>query len=69
MKNAYSGRLAERYGIEEVSDNFAVLEAIGKSRGCLVKGGEIDFMKAANIVIDEFRAGKLGNITIETVNQ
>ncbi len=69
MKNNYVGRLAERYGVEEVSDNFAILEAIGKARGCLIKGGEIDYTKASNIVIDEFRSGKLGNITIETVNK
>ena len=69
MKNNYGGRLAERYGVEEVSDNFAILEAIGKARGCLIKGGEIDYTKASNIVIDEFRSGKLGNITIETVNK
>ncbi len=69
MKNNYGGRLAERYGVEEVSDNFAILEAIGKARGCLIKGGEIDFTKVSNIVIDEFRSGKLGNITIETVNK
>ena len=69
MKNNYGGRLAERYGVEEVSDNFAILEAIGKARGCLIKGGEIDYTKASNIVIDEFRGGKLGNITIETVNK
>jgi ribosome biogenesis GTPase A len=69
MKNNYGGRLAERYGVEEVSDNFAILEAIGKARGCLIKGGEIDYIKASNIVIDEFRSGKLGNITIETVNK
>ena len=69
MKNYYCGRLAERYGVEEVSDNFAILEAIGKARGCLIKGGEIDYTKASNIVIDEFRSGKLGNITIETVNK
>jgi ribosome biogenesis GTPase A len=69
MKNNYGGRLAERYSVEEVSDNFAILEAIGKARGCLIKGGEIDYTKASNIVIDEFRSGKLGNITIETVNK
>jgi len=69
MKNNYGGRLAERYGVEEVSDNFAILEAIGKARGCLIKGGEIDYTKASNIVIDEFRSGKLGNITIENVNK
>ena len=69
MKNNYGGRLAERYGVEEVSDNFAILEAIGKARGCLIKGGEIDYTKASNIVIDKFRSGKLGNITIETVNK
>lgn len=41
------------------------LEGIGRSRGCLIKGGQIDYLKAAQIFIREFRAGALGKITMD----
>ncbi len=43
----------------------ALLEAVARSRGFIVKGGEIDAERAARIVLDEFRAGKIGRITLE----
>lgn len=42
-----------------------ILQEIGKRRGCLIKGGEIDLERAARVFLDEFRACKLGKITIE----
>ena len=42
-----------------------ILEQIGTKRGCLKKGSIIDIDKAADIVVDEFRAGKLGRISLE----
>lgn len=41
------------------------LEGIGRSRGCLVKGGQVDLLKASNIIIREFRAGSLGKVTMD----
>ncbi len=72
----YPGVLAERYlsGAGETEDEEAVLHRsdaaellthIAKVRGCLMKGGEPDLSKAAAIVIDDFRSGKLGRITLE----
>ena len=61
-------KLFERYKISadfEYEMPLDVLEEIGRKRGCLVKGGEIDYTKVANIVIDEFRTGKIGNISLE----
>lgn len=61
-------RLFERYKISEDFEYempLEVLEEIGRKRGCLVKGGEIDYTKVANIILDEFRSGKIGNITLE----
>ena len=61
-------KLFERY---KISDDFEyempveVMEEIGRKRGCLVRGGEIDYTKVANILLDEFRCGKIGNITLE----
>lgn len=57
----------ERYNVdvnEELTD-YEVLEAIGKRRGFLISGGEINTERAAIILIDEFRSGKLGRISLE----
>ena len=60
--------LTERYSIalSDEMDDYDVLCAIGKKRGFLVSGGEINTERAANILLDEFRSGKLGKITLET---
>ncbi len=60
--------LFERYKIDseiEYETPLEVFEEIGRKRGCLVKGGEVDYTKVANIVLDEFRTGKIGLITLE----
>ncbi len=56
-----------RYKLSGINDlqGWEILELIGKKRGFLIKGGEIDFERAAVTVCDEFRGGKLGNITLE----
>ena len=61
----YPGTILERYGVEEDMKELDILEQIGVKRGCLKKGSVIDIDKAADIVIDEFRAGKLGKISLE----
>ena len=65
LKQAYPGVLAERYELEEVEDNIQVLVGIAKSRNCLSKGGELDYSKAAVLLIDDFRSGKLGKLSLE----
>jgi len=57
------GRILARYGVEEGTESFMVLSEIGRKRGLLRKGGVVETDKAAVIVIDELRAGKLGRIT------
>jgi len=42
-----------------------LLHAAGKNRGCIVSGGEIDLNRIAVIIMDEFRGGKIGRITLE----
>lgn len=65
---SYPGILSERYGIEEAEDPGAeILEAIGRARGCLLKGGQVDYGRASAILIDDFRNGKLGRITLEEI--
>ena len=63
---SYPGLLETRYAIEASSDTLSTLQAIGEKRGCRLKGNELDLDKASNIIIDEFRSGKLGRITLET---
>lgn len=67
MKNDYPDRLAERYKINDFSDKepWEVLEMIGKKRGMMIKGGEIDTERASVMLLDEYRGGKLGTISLE----
>ena len=57
--------IGERYQIEKQDEPLRVLEEIARVRACLLKGNELDISKAANILIDDFRSGKLGKLTIE----
>lgn len=67
LKADYPQMLASRYSIENIDDMTAVeiLEFIGRKRGMLISGGEIDYERAAVMVTDEFRGGKIGRITLE----
>ena len=61
----YKGYLAGRYGIEEGDSAMETLNRIAEKRACRIKGGELDLNKAAGFVMDDFRNGRLGNITLE----
>ena len=62
----YPSSLKERYSLASgVNDPVQVLEQIATIRSCKIKGGELDLNKAASILIDDFRDGRLGNITLE----
>ena len=62
----YSGLLEERYKIEEISsDPLEAMDQIAKKRGFLFSGGRIDYERTARTILDEFRAGKTGRITLE----
>ena len=67
LMKAHPGLLAERFQIEEHSEMkpYEVLEAIAVSRACLLKGGGYDLSRAAKLLIDDFRGGKIGRITLE----
>ena len=65
LKKNYAGLLGEKYKIEEVEDPFACLRLIAESRHCLLKGNELNTVKAATLLIDDFRDGRLGRITLE----
>lgn len=63
----YPARLTERYKIADFSDlpPYDLLELIGRKRGMLVSGGEVDTLRASQMLLDELRGGKLGKITFE----
>ena len=65
MREHYNGMIAERYGIEEKENPLDTLYEIARARHCLLKGSELDIDKAAAIVLEEFRNGKIGRISLE----
>lgn len=65
LTESYPGVLKERYALEEGEDALKVLTQIAENRKCISKGNELDYSKAAALVIEEFRSGKLGRITLE----
>ncbi len=71
LRDEYKNELIERYKLkkEDISNftGYELLELIGKKRGMLISRGEIDTARASTMILDEFRAGKLGRITLERV--
>ena len=65
IRTNYPGLLNTRYGIEEEGTPVSLLEAVADKRKCLIRAQEIDYAKAAGIVMEEFRNGKIGRITLE----
>lgn len=65
----YKGNLSTRYQIDETMDALMNMNLIAEKRACRMKGGELDLEKAAGFIMDDFRNGKLGNITLEFPNQ
>ncbi len=61
----YPGVLKARYEIDELEDAYETLKAICISRRCYLKGEELDLMKASSLLIEDFRSGRLGKITLE----
>lgn len=65
LKEFYPGILSERYAVDENCDKISVLEGIAASRNCRQKGNVLDLDKASKLLIDDFRSGKLGRLTLE----
>lgn len=65
IKN-YPGIINARYEVDESKELTDIIVDIAKNRNCLLKGGEPDYSKAAALVIDDFRSGKMGCITLES---
>ena len=66
LAEKYPERLKERYKLTSLEgDGWELLQAVGRKRGMLISGGEVNTERAAITVLDEFRSGKLGRITLE----
>ena len=65
LVEAYPDVVAEFYGIENSRDEVKLIECIAERRGCLKSGAQYDFDKAAKCLIDDFRQGRLGKISLE----
>lgn len=66
LQNTHGDRLIERYKLKELMENpLDNLEAIAKKRGAIISGGNVDYNRVAVMMLDEFRGGKLGPISLE----
>ncbi|MGN0481659.1 MAG: ribosome biogenesis GTPase YlqF [Lachnospiraceae bacterium] len=65
IKKDFAGFLAEKYQVDEGMEPVEILGGIAVRRGCLKKGNEYDYEKAAALLLDDFRNGRIGRITLE----
>ena len=64
----YPDKLLERYGIEELDEDFIeAYEAIGRRRGALSKGGIVDYEKVSNIIVKDLKSGYFGKVTFDRI--
>ncbi len=61
--------LCDRYELTETTDTLGILTEIAEKRSCIKKGGELDYTKAATLLLDEFRSGAIGRISLEKGGQ
>ena len=62
----YPDRLKDRYDIEELDEDLIeAYETIGRKRGCLSKGGVVDYERVSSIIVNDFKAGAFGKITLD----
>ncbi len=65
LKERYPSMLSNRYEVNESDSDAEILMAIAENRHCIKQGGQMDYSKAASILIDEFRGGVLGKVSLE----
>ncbi len=63
----YPNLLNEKYGITDIADIITVLDTIGRKRGCLMKGNEVDYDKVYTIIINDLKEGKIGKVTFDRI--
>lgn len=72
LRDMYPHELAARYKLTEKDDwtslsDFDLVTLIGRKRGCLISGGEVDTERASNLLLDEFRSSRIGKMTIDQI--
>ena len=65
MKELYPENLEKRYGIDPSKEALEIYEDIAKKRGAILRGGDFDYTRCANLILTDFRTGKLGRISLE----
>lgn len=65
----YPGKLMERYDVPETEDPMDTLRRVAENRGCIKKGSEPDLKRAASLLLDDFRNGRMGRITLERAEE
>ena len=65
IKDRYGDLLKERYKLDELDDEMSILSNIAKNRGCLLKGGEVDLLRAATLFINDLRNVRIGAMSYE----
>ncbi len=66
LAEKYPALLLQRYNLSTLPETpLGIIEEIGRRRGCLIKGGDVDLYRAAELLLRELRAGKLGQISLE----
>lgn len=68
IKN-YPGLIGDRYDVDESDDIVDIIDNIAKNRNCIKKGEEIDYNKTYNLIIDEFRSGTIGKVTLDVLKK
>lgn len=62
----YPTNFYDRYSLEEGGETVEYMEQIGRKRGCLMRGNQVDLEKASRLIVDEYRKGTIGAMTLET---
>lgn len=65
LQELYPDAITQRYAISRQEDNAGTLAEIARSRRCLLKGEALDLKKASDLLLDDFRSGRLGRMTLE----
>lgn len=68
LQNNYPKLLIDRYGVEIGDLPLETMENIARKRGAIMRGNEIDYTRVTDLILDEFRKGVIGNITLESVD-
>ena len=70
LNKYYKDKLKERYGIEDINEDIIdTFDIIGKKRGCLIKGGQVDYDKVINVIINDIKNSYIKNITFDRIDE